>query len=70
MRIDCTRRVGSTRAFREFARDGHAVPPEDLDITLDASVSYFMQPDRLLLALRNGDLCVCRPRVPTPMTVS
>jgi hypothetical protein len=36
-----------------------APPPHDLEIALDASVSFFLQPDRLLLALRNGDLCVC-----------
>ena len=31
---------------------------DELDITLDGSVSYFLQVDRILVALRNGDLCV------------
>jgi len=37
--------------------------PEDLEITLDASVSFFLQADRLLLSLRNGNLYVARDKV-------
>ena len=44
--------------------------PEDLEITLDASVSFFLQADRLLLSLRNGNLYVVRDEAKQTMPVT